>query len=238
MDKNIVNVIGYVRVSTKEQEDNPRYNFQENYIRKFAENRNWNLEIHREVVSGKNISKRKVFRDILDKLSKREADILIVYAVDRLTRSMDDGKFIYKKSKDDGWLLYPLDLPKQGEVAEEMWIKLYENKLSDAQYELGVLSRRTKEGMSQSKNKDLLGSRRFPTYSEESIERVRYLRRNRKLTYQRIAEILNNQGLLPCRSGIYDNQWNLQTVRKLCTKFNITMEKTHKSNRDPSVIQL
>jgi DNA invertase Pin-like site-specific DNA recombinase len=234
MDKNIVNVIGYVRVSTKEQEDNPRYNFQENYIRRLAEGRPWNLEIHREVVSGKNISKRKVFREILDKLSRKEADTLIVYAVDRLTRSMDDGKLIYKKSKDEGWLLYPLDLPKQGEVAEEMWIKLYENKLSDAQYELGVLSRRTREGMSQSKNKDFLGSRRFPTYSEESIERVRYLRRNRKLTYQRIAEILNDQGLLPCRTDIYDNKWNLQSVRKLCTKFNITKEKNHNSKCVPS----
>ena len=223
--------IGYVRVSTKEQEDNPRFGSQDRWIKEVCDRRGWELEIHREVNSGKNINKRRVLREVLDKLARKEADTLIVWTVDRLTRSTDDGKIIYKKSKDERWLLYPLDLPKQGDIAEEMWVKLYENKLSDAQYELGVLSRRTKEGLSESPNKDNLGSRRFPTYTEESIKRVRYLRSNRKLTYRRIAEILNEQGMLPCRSSIYDNEWTSQSVRKLCDKHGITKEKPCKIDR-------
>jgi DNA invertase Pin-like site-specific DNA recombinase len=222
MSPESIKAFGYVRVSSKEQEDNPRYNHQEIAIQRFADCKQWDIRIFREVRSGKNIHKRQVLMDVLERLKRGEAQYLIVYHVDRLTRSQEDGMAIFRASQSQGWTLYPMNIPPDQILHSEFWLKLYQNCLTDAQYELGVLSRRTKEGIEKSPNRDKLGARLFPTYSDETIKRVKYLRSNRKLTLRRIAEILNEEGNLPPRSSIFHNQWDLFGVRKLCEKFSVT----------------
>lgn len=214
-------VIGYVRVSSLRQEDNPRYNHQESSIRAYADRKGWDVEIIKETRSGKNINKRPILLNALKRLERGEATKLITYTVDRLTRNVDDGAFILNKSEQEGWDIWPLDLPPEN-LPREFWVKQFRNRIVDAHYELDVLSVRTKEGLRNSINKDRLGSRRLPTYSPEVLHRVEYLRKKRKLTFERIAEHLNREGYpitRPDSASIHE--WTKSKVQGACRKLNI-----------------
>ena len=206
-----IKAIGYVRVSSSRQEDNNRYNYQEQAIRREAERRNWDIEIVKEVRSGKNILKRPALKSILDKLEKKEASILVVACPDRLTRNVDDGAFILNKSKQEGWKIWPLNIQPEG-LQPEYWVKTFRQAVLDATYELDVLSRRTKEGLEKAKQDGKLEGR-HPTHSPESLHRIDYLKNKKKMTYAQITEILNKENYDTARPNFAkDSLWTIPKV--------------------------
>jgi len=183
----------YVRVSSEEQRDNCRYQHQERSLIAYAESRQWEYEVFKEVRSGKDISHRPVIKDVLQRLENKEADGLAFIAVDRLTRSVEDAVNVLNRSKKQGWKMYVSNIFATDPVA---WETCYLQDAVRAQSEIRVLSQRTKEGMAQSKNKDKFGAKALPTYSQEALDRIVWLREKRLYSFPRIAEELN-KGKIP-----------------------------------------
>ena len=92
MNANIINAIGYVRVSTEEQaREGVSIEAQEERIRALATAKGWSLvKIIKDAgYSGKNLC-RPGAKSLIDICRKAEADVVIVYKVDRLTRRQKD----------------------------------------------------------------------------------------------------------------------------------------------------
>ena len=92
MNANIIKAIGYVRVSTEEQaREGISIEAQEERIRALATAKGWSLVniIKDAGYSGKNLS-RPGAKSLIDICRKAEADVVIVYKVDRLTRRQKD----------------------------------------------------------------------------------------------------------------------------------------------------
>lgn len=82
-------VFGYARVSTKDQS----LEIQIEKIREVCKNREFELvQIFSEKASGKNVSGREAFLDMLDSLKTNplSIDVVLVYKLDRLGRSLPD----------------------------------------------------------------------------------------------------------------------------------------------------
>ena len=85
------NIIGYCRVSTKEQELGNSLDWQEEYIRRYCKAKNYNLiAIYREDKSGRTFEKRTVFQELMKycKEHRNEVDSVLVYRWDRYSRSL------------------------------------------------------------------------------------------------------------------------------------------------------
>jgi len=92
LNANIIKAIGYVRVSTEEQaREGISIEAQEERIRALATAKGWSLVniIKDAGYSGKNLS-RPGAKSLIDICRKAEADVVIVYKVDRLTRRQKD----------------------------------------------------------------------------------------------------------------------------------------------------
>jgi len=214
MEKNI-KAIGYVRVSTVSQEENPRFNYQEESIRRYAARKGWDIEIVKEIRSAKDISKRPVLLNTLKRLSEGHAQKLIVLTVDRLTRNTNDALHILEQAKKQGWDIVPLNVDPEY-YPEHDWLRTFTLEAVNARYELDVLSLRTKQGIQMSEKRDSWGPARHPP---EIIHRVLYLRNKRKFTFQRIADIMNKEGhpvTRPTHSN--SNSWNKAKVQAVCRK--------------------
>lgn len=198
----------YVRVSSEEQRDNCRYQHQEKSLITYAESKQWEYEVFKEVRSGKDIAHRPVIRDVLQRLQNKEANGLMIIAVDRLTRSVEDAVNVLNLSKKQGWKMYVSNIFASDEVA---WETCYLQDAVRAQSEIRVLSQRTKEGMAQSKNKDKFGAKALPTYSQEALDKIVWFREKRLYSFPRIAEELNREKISAPRG---DNKWNGDKVAK------------------------
>lgn len=88
-------VIGYVRVSTKKQENNFSLESQRKEIEKYCIENNLTLvNILTDIESGFSIKKRNGLQEIL--LNLKDIDGLIVYDLDRLSRNLIDNLEIFK----------------------------------------------------------------------------------------------------------------------------------------------
>ena len=81
--KKDINVIGYARVSSKKQEDD--LNRQIDNLTKYISNKYTSFEIISDIGSGINYSK-PVLLKLIDKINRKEVDLIIVLYKDRLLR--------------------------------------------------------------------------------------------------------------------------------------------------------
>ena len=81
--KKNLNVIGYARVSSKKQEDD--LNRQIEYLKQYMSNKYQTFEIIFDVGSGINYNK-KGLQTLIEKINKKEVDIIVVLYKDRLLR--------------------------------------------------------------------------------------------------------------------------------------------------------
>ena len=81
--KKDINVIGYARVSSKNQEDD--LNRQIDNLKKYISNKYTSFEIISDIGSGINYSKPGLLK-LIDKINKKEVDLIIVLYKDRLLR--------------------------------------------------------------------------------------------------------------------------------------------------------
>lgn len=92
---------------------------------RIAETNQWEYEIHKEVLSVKRLDKRLVIKQLLIRLSRKEADGLMVTSPDRLTRKVLEATYILDIYKKYGWKLYV------DSIRTEEWGRLREEFIDD-----------------------------------------------------------------------------------------------------------
>jgi DNA invertase Pin-like site-specific DNA recombinase len=146
----MLKALAYVRVSTKEQEEQPRQSFQIQTLSEYCISKGWEFEIVPEAFSGRTIHKRKRFNEVLDRLGSEEAKVLVVHTVDRLSRSLKDALEIYERSQKEGWKIH-ITTMNPSELSEQNWFQ-FTLMMGLAQQEVMTLSKRTLEGMNRAKS--------------------------------------------------------------------------------------
>ena len=77
----------YCRVSSAQQEDNSSLRTQEERCRAYAAERDWPvIAVYRDVHSGSELFERPQLTVLREAMRRREFDVLLVYALDRLSR--------------------------------------------------------------------------------------------------------------------------------------------------------
>lgn len=141
-----VRALGYVRVSTDEQVDSGLgLAAQRRTLAQEAERRGWQLEVIEDAgYSGKSLD-RPGLTDVLQRLDRRQADVLLVSRLDRLSRSVRDFGDLADRARRRGWSVVCLDLgvdttTPAGELVANV-------VASTAQYERRLIGQRTREAL-------------------------------------------------------------------------------------------
>jgi site-specific DNA recombinase len=230
----MIRAIGYVRVSTEQQvTDGVSIELQIEKIKQYCDLYGYDLlDIVIDAgLSAKNL-KRAGLTNVLQCLTNNEADALIVYKLDRLTRSLADWSALIKdyfNDKSGKTLLAVIDQIDTSTAAGRMCLNLM---MTVYQWEREVISERTKAALQHKKSKGQpLGSAKFgedinqltisPNSDEQKILNLIIHLRSAGNTLQEIADYLNENNYLTKRS----KQWYARTVknvvdnsRLICTK--------------------
>jgi DNA invertase Pin-like site-specific DNA recombinase len=165
-----VRALGYVRVSTDEQAGSGLgLDAQRRKLRAEARARGWQLElVVDEGLSAKDL-KRPALADALQRLDKRQADVLVVAKLDRLSRSVADFGGLLDRAGKRGWSVVCLDLGVDtttpvGEFTANV-------VASASQYERRLIGQRTREALAERKAQGVrLGA--VPVLPLEVVARV------------------------------------------------------------------
>lgn len=199
-----MNVIGYLRVSTTDQEHG--IDAQRTAILAEAVKRGWTVTwLEDSGRSGKDID-RPGIQAALAMLRAREAEALVVSKLDRLSRSLPDFARLLELAGKEGWAIAALDLnldtstPTGKLVASIM--------AAVAQWERETIGLRTKEALAAAKAKGVKVGR--PASQDPKV--VRRIRRARAAghTYRAIADRLNRDAV-PLPGG--GERWHPASVR-------------------------
>lgn len=201
--------IGYCRVSTEEQgRSGLGLDAQEAAIKAEVERRGWQYDgMFTDVASGKSLRRRPSFSTALQRLGARDADVLVVAKLDRLSRSVGDFAAILALSQSEGWELDVCDLgvdtttPSGKMVAQIMMVL--------AEWEREMIADRTRAALAVARGRGTtLGRPR--NLPDETLRLIRVLRTGGR-SWARIAEDLRREGVETSQGG----QWHASTVRKL-----------------------
>lgn len=158
MGNDRLRVIGYVRVSTEEQEESGLgVAAQISHITEECERRSWDFEIVMDLAcSGKHINPE--LRRALDLLRAGRADALVVTKMDRMARSAKNAADIIETTQAQGWNLVMLDVAidlatPAGEAMANMLATF-------AQFERRMISQRTTEALAARKREGKHNGRR------------------------------------------------------------------------------
>lgn len=185
----------YTRVSTEEQKTGHSIDAQLESCRAYCKAKSWDIVIeYMETGSGKNVKSRPQLNRALTLMEEEIADVLIVWRLDRLTRSIMDFQKIVERIG-----------PKIASVTEGLDMSTTAGRfvanilISFAQYERESISERTKVALQKARKegKQIGRKREIPP---EMRKKIKMLRR-RGFTYREISE----------KTGI--SMW---TVRYIC----------------------
>ena len=202
----------YARVSTQMQvEDGVSLGAQERQLIQAAEM--YGFTEHEVVLeegrSGKNVSGRPKLIDALHQLDRGEAGALIVTRIDRLARSTKDFLDIVDRAGKNGWRLIMLDLNLDTSTYQGRFVVTIMSAL--AEMERGIIAERAKDIHKDRREQGLewgkdLGPK--PMYPPQVREQL-LMRRRKGMSYQAIADTLNQDGMLATRGGM----WYASSVR-------------------------
>lgn len=201
--------VGYCRVSTDAQgERGYGLDAQRALIEEEAERRGWTLEhIYVDVASGKSVRGRPEFGAMLGALADKQADVLIVAKLDRLSRSLVDFAQTMALAAEQGWGIDALDIGVDtstinGELIANIIMAL-------AQWERRIIGQRTTAALVQVRAQGKVLGRP----SGVSVETRRLIRTLRKsgLSWQKIADRLAEEKIPTGQKG----SWHAATVRKV-----------------------
>jgi DNA invertase Pin-like site-specific DNA recombinase len=201
-------VIGYVRVSTREQGDSGAgLAAQRTAIQSEAKRRGWTVKWITDVSTGTNL-KRDGLQEALALLQGERADALVVAKLDRLSRSLQDFAQIMAMARREGWALVALDLgidssTPTGELVASVM-------MSVAQWEARIIGERTKAGLAEKRAAGVVLGRpkSVPT---STLERIGVLSVEGGLGPAGIARQLAAEGV-PAPRG---ETWHRATVGRL-----------------------
>lgn len=210
-------LIGYLRVSTSEQEDSGAgLAAQRRAIIDAAKAKGWRERDIRwavDVASGKSRRKRPELEIALDALKRGEASVLIASKVDRLSRSLSDFLGIMQVAQRQGWGLVVLDAPVDPSTpAGEAMISVL---AVFAQLERRLISDRTKAALAERKAEGVRIGR--PSKLPAAV-RARIL--SEHSTGESLAEIarkLNAESVAAAAGG----RWHPSTIRAVLNAKNV-----------------
>ena len=222
--RQMINAIGYVRVSTEQQaSEGISIDLQIEKIKQYCNLYNYELLdiIIDAGVSAKSL-KRPGITNVLQCLADNKADALVVYKLDRLTRSLADWSKLIEKyfnEKSGKTLLAVIDQIDTSTASGRMCLNLM---MTVYQWEREVISERTKAALQHKKSKGQpLGSAKFgenitqenisPNLEEQKIINSILELRSSGRTLQQIADYLNKNSITSKRGGI----WYQRTVKNV-----------------------
>ena len=202
-------VLGYVRVSTVEQEiSGLGLQAQRDAIIAECERRAWTLlQIVEDAGwSGGSMNNRPGIQRALHALNAGDADALIAAKLDRLSRSMIDFTNLLAASRKQGWTLLALDCAVDtttpaGEAMANMLATF-------AQFERRLISQRTSEAMAVRRAQGAVFGRPV-NISNRTIRRMQRERAQGK-SFNKIAHGLNSDGVPTAQGGAC---WYGATIR-------------------------
>lgn len=203
----IMHVIGYVRVSTEEQERSGLgIEAQTDAITREAERRGWTVEIFGDLgCSGKNVNPQ--LRRALNLLQSGQADGLVVAKLDRLARSVRHASAIIDDAIGRGWSLVvidnALDLTTPGGRAMANMLATF------AELERDLISTRTKEALAARKARGLPSGRQSAIPA--GVLRRLVVSRDAGASFSTIARELTAEGILT-PTGLAE--WHESVVRR------------------------
>lgn len=205
-----MNVIGYSRVSTSDQEDNGHgLDAQERRIREACDQRGWQLvEIVREGASGKDL-RRDGLQGALQRLARGEADGLVVAKMDRLSRSLIDFALLLDWFRDARVALVALDFDLDtstptGELMAQMLMAV-------AQWERRAIGARTKDALGVLRAAGRPVNQGAVADRPDLVARIRDLRAEDK-SLREICGVLESEGWATVRQGARWHPSALQAV--------------------------
>lgn len=203
----IERVIGYVRVSTAEQDvSGLGCNAQSKAISSEAEGRGWELDIVEDRGFSASSLNRPGVQQALAILSVGEAQALVVAKLDRLSRSLLDFAGLMERAQEEGWVLIALDLgldmsTPSGELMGNVMA-------SFALYERRLIGQRTRDALAAARaGGTRLGGPRLVS----DVLRARIVAlKDEGATLQSIADTFNGEQVPTVKGGA---KWYASTVR-------------------------
>ena len=147
----------------------------------------------------------------LELLRTKQADVLVVAKLDRLSRSLLDFAGLMETSRKQGWALVALDLGVDTSTASG---EMVANVMATfAQFERRLIGQRTSEALQAKKAQGVkLGRPRLVSPQIRStVSELRLQGRSPRA----IADHLNNAGVKPAGGG---RRWHASTVKSLLTQ--------------------
>ena len=161
----------YVRVSTAEQDTG----LQETELREYVESRGWSCAVYRDQGQSGAKNDRPALTALLNDLRRRKADVVVVWALDRLARSLKHLLTIAEECR-----LLGVDLVS---LRQNIDTTLPAGRLTFAvlgavaEFEREMLRERVKAGMAQARRAGKrVGRPALRQFGSSEIERMRQLR--------------------------------------------------------------
>jgi site-specific DNA recombinase len=201
--------VGYIRVSTTEQAlEGVSLEAQHTKVQAYAVVKDWHVSeiIRDEGVSAKRL-KRPGLARLLALVEARQIDVVIVYKLDRLTRSVRDLNNLVELFEKKGVALVSLQESLDATTATG---RLMMNLLASvSQWEREVIGERTRDAMQHLKAQGQVYSR--PVFADTAMLARMQRERAAGRSYHQIAGALNADGIPTTRGG----QWRACTVRQI-----------------------
>lgn len=178
----------YVRVSTAEQETD----LQETELREYCDNRGWSCTIYRDKGQSGAKNDRPALNALLGDMRKRKFDVVVVWALDRLARSLKQLLSIAEECQS---LSVDLVSLKQNVDTTLPAGKLTFSVLGAvAEFEREMLRERVRSGMAQAKRAGKrVGRPALRKFHSSDIERMRAMRASGTSVRRLAAEFQTTQ---------------------------------------------
>lgn len=161
----------YVRVSTHEQETD----MQESEVRQYVESRGWSCVVYRDHGQSGAKQERPALNDMLNDLRRRRFDIIVVWALDRLARSLKQLLGIAEECRSLGVDL--VSLRQNIDTTLPAGRLTFQILGAVAEFERELLRERVRAGMAQAKRSGKhVGRPALRKFQPTEIQKIRELR--------------------------------------------------------------
>jgi DNA invertase Pin-like site-specific DNA recombinase len=200
----------YVRCSTVEQETD----LQETELREYAAKRGWECVLYRDKGQSGAKNDRPALNQMLADLRKRKFDVIVVWALDRLARSLKQLLTIAEECRSLGVDLVSLRQSIDTTLpAGRLTFQILGAVV--AEFERELLRERVKAGMAQAKRTGKhVGRPARRRFHEADIERMRLLRSRGTSVRKLATEFGTSQWMIARLSSPSENDpWSTQLLR-------------------------
>ena len=181
----------YVRCSTAEQE----IALQENELREFAERRGWEFQIFADRGQSGAKDSRPALNDLMRQLRRKKFDVLCVWALDRLARSLRQLLTIAEECKELGVDI--VSLKQNIDTTLPAGRLTFQVLGAVAEFEREMLRTRVVAGMAQARRVGThIGRPARRRLSQFEIEKIRLLRSQGKSVRQLAKEFWASQWMI------------------------------------------